>query len=189
MVGQRRLSRLCIAVLGLFVFASCGDEPNVTSAPMSTPTSTPTRSITMPADGTAGTAISKAEFEQPHWYAGAIFRPDGHHTVFGADGQLDALRDFIDRYVADDAAFRSIEFVQKRWSWAELQEIQMAVISDEELAAEGINVTSTGVKPEANKVEIALEEYSESAAREVLERYGDDQVFVSTTSEPPSIGD
>lgn len=173
-----------VGILLALLVTSCGDD----RGGIATPT-TASRTVHVPADGSTNTAITKAEFEQPTMYAGAVRRPDGHYVVFAAAHQVGNLRDFIRLYVDDDAAYQSIEFIEKRWSYVDLHETQLAVMADEWLLDQGINVTGAGMDPEKNKVNVFVEEYTESAAAIVIDRYGDDRLYVSPKSEPPAVAD
>lgn len=186
MISRRSIFGLFLALIPLLcglALTGCARDGEAASPPPAPPTYTGTA----PADRSITAAIGKAQLDRPDIYAGALRRPDGHYVVFAADGELDALRELIRTSVHDEDAFKTLEFVQKRWSWADLQDTQKAVSLDDQLRDQGIIVTGAETKPEHNKVEVLLQDYSDSAADEVVGRYGADRVYVSTKSEPPAV--
>jgi hypothetical protein len=105
-------------------------------------------------------------------YAGIyIDQRNGGRPVFLFKGQLDVQREELASRIPAEIDFNVIS-VQR--SFADLQDLRVRIEADKErLAAEGLNVTLTGLKPSANSVVVGIDDLTAEKAARMRAQFGD----------------
>ena len=189
--------RLLVAAGVLTGLLGCGSAQLTTGARPAVPTSpspASTSSATLPL--VPGAAIQTAEFtaavtalrddaqrQFPNLFGGVYWEADRVKLAFTRDAQ--ALRVRVARnFPRPDL----VDAVTVKFSFAELQGVADRITADaDELARRGATLSTWGVNPTTNRVEIGIEQAAPDVIEEIHRRYGADILDIVDQPRPRTV--